>query len=74
MKKLIYKQTENIVGGGAMQAFCTGVGIGRLGIAGFNYFVAIGVISGAAVATGGAILAITATCTVYGAGKFFDLW
>lgn len=35
---------------------------------------AIGVISGAAISTGGAILAISAACTVYGAGKVFDWW
>lgn len=74
MKKLSLDQIENLYGGGALQSFCTGLGIGRIGIAGFNHFVAMGVISGAAIGTGGAILAISAACTVYGAGKVFEWW
>ena len=75
MKRLNENQMLAHRGGDLLVSFCAGLGITRIGVAGFNYLVGAGFIGASALATGGGVvIAVASGCAVYGFGRSQSWW
>jgi ribose/xylose/arabinose/galactoside ABC-type transport system permease subunit len=75
MKQLNNLVMEQINGGGYTSGFCSTISGIRGAVGLYNAAIAAGVIGGAALATGGGVIAVVvAGCAIYGMGNAWGWW